>query len=175
MKIIITIIIFTSTVFTTYGQGVFTKSINGTVARQKTTVNQNCISYAEQNYVFDGLNYLVDEEPKSVSEKNFENYVLSKNPYNFPKTSLRFCIVFQPNVPPCCRQIDIEDTLKMDIKQLDTLTKLVLKYPIFSKVQFNKDEKVKYLVINMDRFKKNPMTISFTTDFQVRQGYTGKK
>lgn len=175
MKIIITIIIFASTVFTTFGQGVFTKSINGTVARQKTNVNQNCATYGEQNYVFEGLNYLVDEEPKSVSEKNFENYILSKNPYTFPKTSIDFCIVFQPNVPPCCRKIDIEDTLKMDIKQLDTLTKLVLNYPIFSKVQFYNNEKVKYLVISMSRFKKNPMTISFTTDFRVRKEYTGKK
>lgn len=159
----------------TFGQDVFVKSVNGTVERQKTNLNQNCISYAEQNYVFDGLNYLVDGEPKSVSEKNFENYIHLNYPYSFKKTTIRFCVVFQPNILPCCRQTDIMDTLKIDTKQLDSLTKLVLKYPVFNKVQFNKDEKIKFLVISISQYKKNPLSVGFSTDFQVRQGYSGKK
>jgi hypothetical protein len=175
MKKLFYILIFTSTFSIVSGQGVFVKSINGSVKRQKQSLNPNCASYGEQNYVFAGLNYLVDEEPKSVSEKNFENYILSNYPHTFPKMSVRFCVVFQPDIPPCCRQIDIDDSLKMDTKQLDTLTKLVLKYPVFSKLQFNKDETVKYLVINLDRFKKFAFSVGFTTDFSVRQGYSSKK
>jgi len=160
MKKLFYIIIFTSTFFLAYGQGMFTYSRNGSVKRQKQSVNQNCVSYEGQNSVYADQNYLVDE-PKSVSEKNFKNYIVSNYPNAFPKATIRFCVVFQPNLPPCCRQTNIADSLTMDTKQLDFLTDLILKYPVFSKVQFNKDEKVKYLSIPLGRYKRSELTAGF--------------
>jgi len=128
--------------------------------RQKKTINQNCVPYEGQNSVYADQNYLVDE-PKSVTEKNFTNYILSNYTNDFPKTGIVFYIVFQPNLTPCCRQTVVADTLKMGTKQVDFLTDLVLKYPVFSKVQFNKDEKVKYLFIMMGRYKKGDLSVGF--------------
>jgi len=155
------IIIFTSTFFLACGQGAFIKSRNGSVKRQKQIVNQNCVSYQGQNSVYADQNYLVDE-PKIISERNFKNYILSNNPNTFPLATIRLSVVFQPNLPPCCRQIDTADSLTIDTKQLDFLTDLVLKYPVFRKVQFNKDEKVKYLSITMGRYKKGGFNVGFS-------------
>lgn len=158
MKKILFAIIFTSSIFLACGQRLFVKDRNG-VNRQKQRVNQNCISYEGLKSVYEDQNYLLDE-PKPVSENNFRNYI-SNYLESFPKTTIRFCIIFQPGLPPCCRQTDIADSLAMDTKQLDSLTKIVLKYPVFSKVQFNMDEKGKYLVIYMSRFRKNPFSVGF--------------
>ncbi|MGZ4057207.1 MAG: hypothetical protein ACXVPM_20025 [Bacteroidia bacterium] len=160
MKNLFHIIIFTSAFSVAFGQGVFVKSRNGTVKRQKQIVNQNCVSNEGQASVYADQHYLADE-PKSVSEKKFQNYILSNNPNPFPLATLRFCVIFQPNLPPCCRQIEIADSLTMDTKQIDFLTDLVLKYPVFSNVQFDKDEKIKYLVIYLSRYKKSEFSAGF--------------
>ena len=160
MKKLFYILIFTSTFFLACGQGIFLKGRHGSVKRQKKTVNQSCVSYEGQSSVYSGQNSLMDE-PKSVSEKNFQKYILSNHPDAFPKTTIRLCIVFQPNLAPCCRQTNIKDSLKMDAKQIDFLIDLVLKYPAFSKVQFNKDEKIKYLVIYMGKYRRNELSVGF--------------
>jgi hypothetical protein len=141
-------------------QGHFVYSRNGTVKRQKQTVNQNCVAYEGQTSVYAWPNHLVDE-PKSASEKNFKDYILSKYPNAFPKVTISFYVVFQPDLPPCCRQINIADSLTMDTKQLDFLTDLVLKYPVFSQVQFDKDEKVKYLLVTLGCYKRSELSVGF--------------
>jgi hypothetical protein len=141
------------------GQGGFVKSRNGSVERQKKIINKNCVT-TEGVSVYANQNYLADE-PKSVSEKKFEKYMLANNPNPFPLTSLRFQIVLQPNLAPCCKQIEMTDSLSMDAKQLDFLTDLVLKYPVFSQVQFNAAEKVKYLIVYMSRYKKTKFSVGF--------------
>ncbi|MGZ4097746.1 MAG: hypothetical protein ACXVNM_02630, partial [Bacteroidia bacterium] len=76
MKKLFYILIFTSTFFIALGQATFTYDRNGSVKRQKHIINKNCVSYAGQNSVYADQHYLVDE-PKSVSEKNFKNYILA--------------------------------------------------------------------------------------------------
>jgi hypothetical protein len=146
--------------YNSYGQGKFVYSRNGSVNRQKLTINQNCTSYAGQNSVYGDQKYLFDE-PKPVSEKDFEKYILLNYQPDFPKTSIVFHVIFQRNQSPCCRQINISDSLAMDTKQLDILADLVSNYPKFANVQFDTDEDVKYLVIHMGRYKKNPLSVGF--------------
>jgi hypothetical protein len=138
----------------------FAKGRHDPVKRQKKTVNQSCASFEGQASVYAEQNSLMDE-PKSVTEMNFTKYILSNYPNGFPKTGIVFYIVFQPNLSPCCRQTVVADSLKMDTKQVDFLTGLVLKYPAFGKVQFNKDQKIKRLSIVMARYKKGELTVGF--------------
>ena len=160
MKKLLLILVSASTFYLASGQSKFVSDRNGSVKRQKQIVNQNCIA-DQGTAVYAWPNHLVDE-PKSVSEKNFKDYIISNYPNDFPKVTLRLCVVFQPNVSPCCRQIEIADSLSMDKKQLDYLTDLVLKYPVFKQVQFDKNERVKHLYVSMGHYKKSDLNVGFS-------------
>lgn len=160
MKILICIPLFVLIFFLVCSPNMFSQKSKGSVERQKKIVNQNCVSYEGQNSVYAGINSLVDE-PKSVTEKNFTKYILQNYPNGFPKTGIVLYVVFQPNLAPCCRLTSVADSLKMDTKQVDFLTDLIIKYHVFRKVQFNKEEKIKYLSIMMGRYKKGELDVGF--------------
>lgn len=130
------------------------------VARQKRIVYEKCLSQKEYKSVYSDLNYLSDE-PKSVSEKKFLQYIESFYPTGFPFTTTNFVLVFQPDQAPCIREVLLVDTLKMDATRLEFLSKAVLNYPVFREVQFKEGEKAKFMWVFVGRFRKNKLQVGF--------------